>query len=140
MASPVFLNFVHIVHVLTRVNFPSCGGSHGVLPWLSPEPRFGKPSGHDGTPGFLNRLSNPDPTSMEPLSLQPRGVYRALCLSPQGEMILYAVTHLHRLLDNPSCVYVPKGDNPFPIEEQLWDRLNQVDPVQNGQESLPAAS
>ena len=77
-------------------------------------------------------VRNPAARSLEaPGDLLDRGVYRAPCLSPRGEIILYAVDHSHCHLDYElgGVRYVPLGDNPIPIDHELWDLLNRVDPL-----------
>lgn len=73
----------------------------------------------------------------DPSYLLPRGVHRAPCLSHNGDRILFAVDHRHRLLDN-GWSYLAPGENPFPINERLWARLNEEDPMPESAE-LPQA-
>ena len=63
--------------------------------------------------------------------LVPRGVYRARCLGPNGETILFAVKHDHRMIARElgGAVHVPIGDNPLPANDDLWELLNRLDPV-----------
>lgn len=67
----------------------------------------------------------------EPIPLLERGVYRAPCLSPTGNTILYAVDHRHRHLriEDGGVREVPVGDNPFSVYDELWDVLNHLDPL-----------
>lgn len=64
----------------------------------------------------------------DPEYLVPRGVHRAPCLSPDGDVMIYAVDHRHRLLRD-SLTFVRSGDNPFAANHALWDRLEIEDPV-----------
>lgn len=68
--------------------------------------------------------------------LLERGVYRAPCLGPHGETILYAVDHLHQHLPQESggVRYLRPDDNPFTVRDDLWAVLNQIDPVPPAQE------
>lgn len=76
----------------------------------------------------------------DPNFLLARGVYRAPVLGPDRETIIYAVDHNHCLLRDPRQVFIPIGDNPFTAMADLWDRLDEVDPVDNAPEALPVAS
>ena len=69
--------------------------------------------------------------SFKDLPLQERGVYYATCLSPEGFPILYAVDrhHRHLSIEQGGVVTLFPGDNPFQVNQQLWDLLNQVDPL-----------
>ena len=62
-----------------------------------------------------------------PFPLVDRGVYRAPCYGPEGQIILYAVDHNHRLLPN-GWAWVAPGDNPFTAGKALRDRLDEEDP------------
>lgn len=58
--------------------------------------------------------------------LAPRGVWRAACLGPNGEVQLVAVNSKHCEVRR---INVPPGDNPIPFSEDLWALLDQVDPL-----------
>lgn len=69
----------------------------------------------------------------DPDYLVPRGVHRAPCLSPDGDVMIYAVDHRHRLLrDSLTCIR--PGENPFIANHRLWDRLEHEDRVPPSQE------
>jgi hypothetical protein len=74
----------------------------------------------------------------DPNFLLPRGVYRAPVLGPNRETLIYAVDHSHCLLRDPQWVLIPVGDNPFAAMEYLWERLDELDPVPDTPQSLPA--
>lgn len=63
--------------------------------------------------------------------LVPRGVYRARCLNPDGCMILFAVDHNHRHLPRElgGIRYVMPGENPLSVNEEMWQLLDQMDPI-----------
>lgn len=60
-----------------------------------------------------------------------RGVYCAPCLSDKGEIILYAVDHNHRHLPEElgGIRRIQEGEDPLPVNEQLWVLLEILDPV-----------
>jgi hypothetical protein len=59
-----------------------------------------------------------------------RGVYRAPCLGPQDEVILYAVDHNHRWLGyDRGILCVKPGDDVHAANDLLWKTLNEVDPL-----------
>lgn len=56
-----------------------------------------------------------------------RGVYVAPWVGPNGEMVLIALTRFRRLAGEP--LMVPIGGNHVAAGEELWDRLETVDPI-----------
>jgi hypothetical protein len=68
--------------------------------------------------------------TLDDFPLLERGVYRAPCLGPDGETILYAVRANHRLIgrDYGGVRYVPVGGNPLAVSRELWNLLANLDP------------
>lgn len=61
------------------------------------------------------------------MALLGRGVYRAPCLSPNGEPILFAVDHAHRRIEN-GIIYVQPRDDEVSLIATLWRMLDAQDP------------
>lgn len=78
--------------------------------------------------------------------LAPRGVYRAKCLDENGNTILLVVDSRHRRLplSQGGARVVMPGENILTVAEEMWDKLNEVDPVptghQNGLNGFTAAA
>ena len=67
------------------------------------------------------------PTSRDPLhTLLARGVYRANVYGPNGEHILFSVTHEHRRL---SEALVQNNSNLEAAQITLEEELDRVDPI-----------
>jgi hypothetical protein len=92
------------------------------------------------TPTLSWRLETP--AMRDPNFLLPRGVYRAPVLGPKHELIIYAVRTNHCIIarEDGGVLYLSPSDNPFSAMAQLWERLNEVDPVETAPDALPAAS
>jgi hypothetical protein len=63
--------------------------------------------------------------------LAPRGVYRSRVLDEQGNTVLVAVDSRHRRVPQAKggIRSVMPGDNPLTVAEEMWDLLNELDPV-----------
>jgi hypothetical protein len=70
------------------------------------------------------------PTTCEPQvsGLLPRGVYRAPYLTEDGDMVLFAVDHRHRII--PDGMMMLEPGSPMAVESSatLWRRLDAADP------------
>lgn len=73
--------------------------------------------------------------------LAPRGVHIARCLNEHGGLIMFAVNHKHCLLPRSlgSVREIAPGENPLPVHEEMWDLLNQLDPLPHDQTNGHAA-
>jgi hypothetical protein len=82
-------------------------------------------------PAGYNQKADPALTDY-PYPLLGRGVYRARCLGPNHEVILFAVNHDHCLIpkDQGGVQYIPPGDNPMTANAELWEVLDRLDPIQ----------
>lgn len=61
------------------------------------------------------------------MRLLERGVYRAQYLSATGDVVLFAVNHAHRLIDN-GIVYLHEDDDFLGPIAALWRMLDAQDP------------
>ena len=66
-------------------------------------------------------------SAAQPGLLLPRGVHVAPVVGPDGETILFAVDHRHRLLG--AAVYLKPGDSYVGAADELWERIERDDPL-----------
>jgi hypothetical protein len=67
-------------------------------------------------------FSHPDRSG----KLLERGVHVVPALGEDGEMILIAVDHRHRLIGRP--IFVRPGDSHLAASDALWERIERKDP------------
>ena len=74
-----------------------------------------------------------------PCALLPRGVYTAPCFGPKGEIILFAVDHEHRRIENGLWLIDPTDDVPS-ARAALWRMLDAQDPEHSRRDAVRARS
>ena len=63
-----------------------------------------------------------------PVSLLPRGVYRAACLSSAGNLVYFAIDFQHREVEGARVELPDDSDQVDRVLADLWRKLDAADP------------